>query len=162
MSIPGLTNRQLNAIVLLRLCIGWHFFYEGVIKLFNPNWTAKFYLLSAEGFTKSIFVWLASDGMIGIVNILNIACLLLVGLALLLGIFERLGSIIGIGLLVLFYFAHPAFPGLEQAGTEGSYFIINKNIIEAAALYVLYLIPTGHYFGLSGYRKATSLNTAKT
>ncbi|NND08739.1 MAG: DoxX family membrane protein [Saprospiraceae bacterium] len=156
----NLGKTQLNAIVLLRLVIGWHFLYEGTVKLFNANWTAKYYLLSSEGFAKPIFGWLASDSLIGIVDFLNIACLIVVGLALTLGIFEKIGAIIGIGLLVMYYFAHPAFPGLDQAGTEGSYFLVNKNLIEAVALYLLFLIPTGYYFGIKRLRDNTSIQTA--
>ena len=160
MTTQNLTNKQKSALVLMRIFIGWHFLYEGVIKLFNANWTAKYYLLSAEGFAKPIFTSLAGDGMIGLVDTMNIICLIVVGLALLLGIFERLGAIVGIVLLLLYYFAHPAFPGLNQAGTEGSYFLVNKNLIEAAALYVIYLIPTGYYFGLSGMIWPTSIKTS--
>lgn len=156
----NLRKTQLNALVFLRIVIGWHFLYEGVVKLFNANWTAKYYLLSSEGFAKPIFTWLASDAMIGIVDFLNIACLVVVGLALTLGMFERLGAIIGIGLLIMYYFAHPAFPGLDQAGTEGSYFLVNKNLIEAVALYLLFLIPTGYYFGIKRLRENTSIQTA--
>lgn len=158
--ISNLNTSQRRAIILLRIFIGWHFLYEGVIKLFNPNWTAKYYLLSSEGFAKPFYTWLTGDGMIGIIDFLNVAALVLVGLTLVLGIFERLGAVVGIGLLLLYYFAHPAFPGLAQTGTEGSYFLVNKNLIEAAALYLIFYCPTGQYFGLSGLMKPTSLNTA--
>ncbi len=160
MTTSNLTSRQRSAVVLLRIFIGWHFLYEGVIKLFNANWTAKYYLLSSEGFASPLFSWLAGDGMIGFINTMNILCLIVVGLALLIGMFEKLGAIVGIALLLLYYLAHPAFPGLEQAGTEGSYFLVNKNLIEAAALYVLYLMPTGAYFGIQGLFKSNSLKTS--
>ena len=82
---------------------------------------------------------------------------MVVGLSLLLGYFERIGSVFGICLLLMYYLAHPALPGASQAGTEGSYWIINKNLIEAAALFVLYQMPTGTYFGLQSLKK-NSLN----
>ena len=159
MTTDHFANTQRTALVLLRLLIGWHFLYEGAIKLFNSGWTAKFYLLSSEGIFKPFFNWLAEDGIVGIIDFMNVACLLVVGLSLILGIFERLGACIGIALLLLFYLAHPAFPGLDQAGTEGSYFLINKNLIEAAALYVIFLCPTGSYFGISRYLKPDLLTT---
>ena len=59
----------------------------------------------------------------------------------------------------MYYLAHPALPGSSQVGTEGSYWIINKNLIEAAALYVLYNIPTSTYFGLNLLKKKNSLIT---
>jgi len=144
-------NSGQNAIVVMRIFIGWHFLYEGVIKLFNPSWTAKGYLVSSEGFMSFFFVWLSNDSMINIVDILNVFLLVVVGLTLLLGYMERLGAMWGAALLIFYYLAHPAFPGLNQAGTEGSYWIINKNLIEAAALFVIYKFPTESYFGLSKF-----------
>ncbi|MEE3301924.1 MAG: DoxX subfamily, partial [Candidatus Neomarinimicrobiota bacterium] len=39
--------------------------------------------------------------------------------------------------------------GLEYSRPgEGSYIIVNKNLIEACALWVLYVFPTGHIIGL--------------
>ena len=149
MTIDNFQIGQKNALVLMRIFIGWHFLYEGIIKLFDPSWTARGYLASSEGFMSSFFVWLSSDSMINIVDLINIFLLVVVGLTLLLGFMERLGAMWGAVLLIFYYLAHPAFPGLNQAGTEGSYWIINKNLIEAAALYVVYKFPTESYFGLS-------------
>ena len=141
-------NRAMNALVVLRILIGWHFLYEGVTKLYNPSWTAKGYLLSSEGFLKPFFVWLSSDSMIGFIDYANMLGLTFIGIALILGFWDRLFAVFGIILLLFYYFSHPAFPGLDQIGTEGNYWIVNKNLIEAAALWVLALIPTGQYFGI--------------
>lgn len=148
------------AITILRILVGWHFLYEGIIKIYNPDWSAKGYLLTAETFT-GFYQWLASDSLIGLVDAMNVVVLLLVGLSLVLGIFEKQGAFCGIGLLLLYYFAHPAFMGSAQLVTEGNYWIINKNLVEAAALFVLYTIPTGSYFGLEVlFKKPSELKTA--
>ncbi len=34
-------KNQLFFMAGLRMLIGWHFLYEGLIKLFNPGWTSK-------------------------------------------------------------------------------------------------------------------------
>jgi thiosulfate dehydrogenase [quinone] large subunit len=148
MNAEGLKTYQTNSLIIMRILIGWHFLYEGVLKVYNPHWTAKGYLLSADGFMKSFFVGIAGESMIGIVDFLNIAALLIVGIGLILGYSERLVSWIGITILLLYYLAHPAFPGLEQVNVEGNYWIVNKNLIEAAALYVLAVFPTGNLFGI--------------
>ncbi|MFY0655033.1 MAG: DoxX subfamily [Cyclobacteriaceae bacterium] len=153
--MENLSKGSMNGVVLMRILIGWHFLYEGVLKMYNSSWTSKGYLMSAE-LLSPFYQWLGSDSMIGIVDDLNKFTLMLVGLALILGIFERIGSVAGIALLILYYLAHPAFPGMAQTGAEGSYWIVNKNLIEASALYVVFLIPTGHYFGLSGIIKSSS------
>ncbi len=148
MNSSSFTGPQRNVLVLMRLAIGWHFLYEGILKLYNPAWTAKGYLLSSEGIFRGFFSWMASDSMIGITNTANIVILMFVGAALILGYLERQGAIAGAILLALYYLAHPAFPGLNQGITEGNYFLINKNIIEALALLVIYQFPTAEYFGL--------------
>jgi thiosulfate dehydrogenase [quinone] large subunit len=142
---------QLIAIILLRLFIGWHFMYEGVIKLHDPAWTSKGYLLNASGPFKEFFRWLAADSIISIVDYLNIFGLVAIGIGLILGLYERLATLGGILLLLFYYLSQPPFPGVEQLATEGNYLLINKNLIEAAALGVLYYFPTGKYLGLDGW-----------
>ena len=39
-----LGSRQEALLVLLRVAIGWHFLYEGVVKILNPGWTAAGFL----------------------------------------------------------------------------------------------------------------------
>jgi len=143
-----LSATQVNALVLLRILIGWHFLYEGVLKLYSPAWTAKGYLLSAS-FLQGFFQWLASDSLIWVVDTANVAALVIVGLSLLVGFKTQWAALIGIGLLLLYYLAHPPFPGLPQGPAEGSYWIVNKNLIEAAALFVLFLFPTENSFGIA-------------
>ena len=44
------TSAQLTAMVVLRLFIGWHFAYEGLVKILNPKWTSLPYLMDSKGF----------------------------------------------------------------------------------------------------------------
>jgi thiosulfate dehydrogenase [quinone] large subunit len=68
------------------------------------------------------------------------------------GLLSRPGKILGIILLSLYYLAYPPFSGLgENIHVEGSYWIVNKNLIEMAALFVLYLFPTSKITGLDRY-----------
>ena len=138
-----------HSVVLLRILIGWHFLFEGIVKLYNPSWTSFGYLASAQGPLKSVFVSLANPEIIGIVDTLNMAALIVVGLTLILGIYEKLGAFIGMGLLAMYYFAHPPFPGLPEINVEGNYWFVNKNLIELVALLVIYQLPTGGLFGLN-------------
>jgi len=133
---------------VLRLFIGWHFLYEGVIKLYNPEWTSFGYLASSQGPLKSVFAALTAEAILPWVDALNWATLIFVGVTLLLGIWEKWGAFAGMGLLALYYLAHPSFPWVTQLNVEGSYWFINKNLIELVACMVLFQFPTGHYFGL--------------
>lgn len=78
--------------------------------------------------------------------------LLLVGAGLMLGLFTRLSCVGGIVLLAMFYVSAPALPGLpENPMSEGHYLIVNKNIIEMAALLVIAVAHTGLWYGLDAW-----------
>lgn len=139
---------QLTSLVLLRLTIGWHFLYEGVIKLHNPYWSAKGYLLSAEGWFAPLFTRLAEDPLIGFVDLANITITVGVGLLLLLGVFTRIAAVAGILLLLLFYLAHPPLHGYSASTMGGTYWLVNYNLVEIAGLLVVFNIPTSRFFGL--------------
>lgn len=144
---------QLISLIVLRLFVGWHFLYEGVIKLFNPYWTARHYLLSSESSLQLLFNWLASDSVIGIVNFLTIWLSIAAGAALLLGTLTRLAATIAAVLLLLFYLAHPALHGMSASTMGGNFWLVNYNLIEIAALLVIILFPTSKYFGLDNLIK---------
>ncbi|MBT8394655.1 MAG: DoxX family membrane protein [Bacteroidia bacterium] len=138
-----------SSVVFLRILIGWHFLYEGIIKLYNPEWTSFGYLASAQGPLEQVFLAMTNDAVINWIDSLNVVALIVVGLTFILGVFEKKGAIVGIGLLAMYYLAHPPFPWLDQINTEGNYWFVNKNLIELAACLVIYNFPTGDYFGLN-------------
>ncbi|WP_273568211.1 DoxX family membrane protein [Maribacter halichondriae] len=153
----------MNSLVILRLFIGWHFLYEGIIKLYDPDWTSFGYLASAQGPFRSIFLWMTNEPLIGIADWMNIIVLIFVGLSLILGIFEKWGALAAIVLLALYYLAHPSFPWVTQLNVEGSYWFINKNLIELIACVVIYQIPTGQYFGIKRlFAKSEELTKTET
>jgi thiosulfate dehydrogenase [quinone] large subunit len=147
---PDYGTFQLVALVSLRMLIGWHFLYEGVAKLSNPYWTSAGYLQESKGWFSGFFMDLANNpGALGVVDNLNQWGLLLIGLALLVGVFSRTAAFAGVILLALYYLAVPPFPTLEYAmPSEGSYLIVNKILVELAALLVIVGFPTAHRIGL--------------
>ena len=121
-------------ITIIRAAVGWHFLYEGCIKLFAADWSAASYLNNTYGFLSGFYHWLAATPVrIGIVDFLNVWGLLLIGLALFIGLFVRWASLAGALLLILYYFAYPPF-GITLLGGDGTLFIINTLFIEAAIL----------------------------
>jgi len=122
---------QLWFLVLLRLAIGWHFLYEGIIKITNPNWSAIGYLLDAKGFMSGVCEWMATNtGALQVVNVLNAWGLTAIGLGLILGLFTRYATLGGVVLLAFYYLSHPPFIGLNYAlPAEGSYLWIDKTLI---------------------------------
>jgi uncharacterized membrane protein YphA (DoxX/SURF4 family) len=125
-------------ITILRAAIGWHFLYEGLIKLFANNWSAASYLNSTYGFLSGYYHWLAaSPARLAVVDFLNVWGLILIGLALFVGLCTRWASIFGAFLLALYYFAYPPF-GVSLFGGDGTVYIVNMLLIEAAALVFIF------------------------
>ena len=144
------TKAQFWVLVILRVIIGWHFLYEGLVKFANPNWSSVGYLLDSEGFLKGFYYFLASSPeILKIVDLLNIWGLILIGLGLMIGAFSRAAIISGITLLGFYYLSHPPFVGLRYAlPMEGSYLVVSKILIEMVALVVLLLFPTSKIIGV--------------
>jgi thiosulfate dehydrogenase [quinone] large subunit len=144
---------QLYGLVTLRVLIGWHFLYEGISKLINPYWSSAAYLLDSKwlfsGWAETI---VSNPTLLTISDYVNMWGLTLVGASLLLGLFSRYTALIGMGFVILYYLFAPPFLGLEYSKPgEGSYLIVNKNLIEACALWVIYSFPTSHVIGLDRF-----------
>lgn len=137
-----MTQYQKLFLVLLRLSMGWLFFYAGVTKILNPNWSAAGYLKGAKTFT-GFYQWLASPDILSFTNFFNEWGLTLIGLALILGISVRLVSILGAAMMVLYYFPILIFP---KVGNNA--YIVDDHIIYALVLLFLGVVRAGRYFGL--------------
>lgn len=132
-------------ITLIRAAIGWHFLYEGIIKLFAGNWSAESYLNNTQGFFSGFYHWLVTSPLrLEVVDFLNIWGLILIGLGLFLGVLSRWASLAGALLLTLYYFAYPPF-GVSLIGSDSTVYIVNLQLIEAATLVFLF------YFKEKGY-----------
>ena len=128
---------------LLRILIGWHFLYEGISKLINPGWTAKYYLLGFKWIFAGLFHWMASSqAVINVVDFLNVWGLILIGLSLFIGLFVRWSSIAGAVLLFFYFAAYPPIFGYTfGVVAEGNYQWVDKNLIELIMLVVLASLP---------------------
>jgi thiosulfate dehydrogenase [quinone] large subunit len=156
--LPALSTAQQVTLVFLRTLIGWHFAYEGYFKLLRPawgrdgvplaEWTSAGYLRATTGPFASVFHEMAGSPWLPWIDAGVAAALLVAGLSLMLGLFTDVGAVIGVALLALFYVSLPPTSGLPQAGTEGAYLFVNKNLVEAAALLVIFVFDTGRIAGL--------------
>ena len=150
---PDYSHYQLVSLSLLRILVGWHLLYEGMAKLANSNWTSAAYLLDSKWLFSGLAEWMVTNpGLLSLVDTLNIWGLTLIGLSLMLGLMSRWGSIAGACLLVVYYLFHPPLVGLDYSKPpEGSYLIVDKNLVEACALFVLAMFPTSHITGLDRF-----------
>ena len=145
-----LSRASLWTLTLMRVLVGWHFLYEGLSKVNAESWSSVGYLRQARGPFAETFRWIASQpNLLANADMTTKWGLTVVGLCLVLGLFTRLASVGGAILILLFYFAAPPFIGyFYSLPSEGSYLVVNKNLVELAALAVIFTTRTGHFAGL--------------
>jgi thiosulfate dehydrogenase [quinone] large subunit len=145
-----LSRWPLIAITVLRVFVGWHFLYEGIAKLASPSWSAAGYMKQARGPFAELFRSLAAQpNLLANADLITMWGLTLVGVCLILGLFTRLASLAGIAFILLFYLCNPPFVGyFYSIPTEGSYLIVNKNLVELCALVVIFATGSGRFAGL--------------
>lgn len=159
----GLSGLQQALLILLRTLIGWHFLYEGYVKLLHPAWSRngapleRFssigYLRNASGPFGDLFRTLADPAWAPWLDKGVAVALLVAGLLLILGLFTQIGGVVALGLLAMFYLSAVPLRGIPEPRAEGTYLIVNKNLIEAAAVAVLLAFRTGRIAGLDCLRR---------
>ncbi|MBP9822112.1 MAG: DoxX family membrane protein [Candidatus Pacebacteria bacterium] len=137
-----MTQLQKVSLFLLRVSLGWVFFWAGITKVVNPAWSAGGFLQGAKTFP-SLFHWFASPGMLPITNFVNEWGLLLLGVSLILGVFVRKFAPFGILLMILYY-----LPVLQFPYPNVNSFIVDEHIIYIISLITLYAFNAGHFWGL--------------
>jgi len=151
------------SLIALRTVIGWHFAYEGFYKLMLPGWapgggrlaafSAGGYLKGATGPLAGMFHSMATHpSLMHAIDIAVPVGLLLVGLSLMLGLFTQVGCAGAMAFLALFYLSQPPFTGMPQTGAEGTYLLVNKNLIEFVAVLTIMSFRTGALAGLDQLR----------
>jgi len=158
-----LSSFQRVALVALRTLIGWHFLYEGFYKLMLPGWSragqplaawsAAGYLKAATGpLAPMLHAMAQSPRMMGAVDVIVPLGLLLVGLSLMAGLFTQAGCAGAAAFLLIFYLSAIPTTGMPQPNAEGSYLLVNKNLIELAAVLVIASFHTGMIAGFDVLR----------
>jgi thiosulfate dehydrogenase [quinone] large subunit len=156
-----LSRGQQFALVALRTLIGWHFLYEGYVKLLQPAWgrdghplaawSSAGYLKAASGPFADVFHTLGAAAWVGKLDVGVAIVLIAIGFSLMLGLFTQSGCSGAMALLAVFYVS--AMPiGLPEPHAEGTYLIVNKNLIELAATGVIFAFRTGRIAGLDAWR----------
>ncbi len=167
-----LSGAQQLMLIVLRTLIGWHFLYEGYFKLVNPAWSragvplepfsSVGYLRNASGPFGEFFRALADPAWSPWLDRAIVLALIVAGLSLILGLLTQLGGIIALALLSVFYLSAIPLQGVPEPRAEGTYLIVNKNLIEAAAVAVLLVFRTGRIAGLDCLRRRKTRAPAHT
>src|SRR3989344_2031756 len=139
-----MSKSQKISLFVLRLSVGWMFFYAGITKVVNPEWSAAGYLSGAKMFV-GFYNWLLSPGILPTVNLVNEWGLTLLGISLILGIGVRLSSVLG-ALLMLLYYVPLGFPYPNPHS-----YIVDEHIIYLAILLYFATIRAGRVWGLENW-----------
>lgn len=140
-----MTNSQKFFLFILRVSAGWMFFYAGITKVLDPQWSAEGYLKGAKAFAW-FFQMLLDPSVLPIVNIMNKWGLTFLGISLILGLFVRFSSLLGVLLMALYYIAL-GFPYPNPHS-----YIVDEHIIYIAMLFFFAAIRAGRVFGLDSKR----------
>jgi thiosulfate dehydrogenase (quinone) large subunit len=171
MTDRAMSGAQEIGLVMLRTLIGWHFCYEGLFKLLRPawsragapleTWSSAGYLRGATGPLADVFHAIGSSPWVSTLDVAVGVALLVIGLLLMLGLFTQLACAGAIAFLLLFYVTALPLKGIPEPRTEGAYLLVNKNLIEAAAAFVVLAFRTGAIAGLDR-RRAVARHTEVT
>ncbi|MFB3788029.1 MAG: hypothetical protein ACE15F_16850 [bacterium] len=178
-------------LTTLRVVIGWHFLFEGLIKMAHPAWSSQGYLVNSWGPLAPLFQgmaalqvkdtfllnWILPASLSQTCWILRLTdffipwALVLAGGGLMAGLFTTLAAWLAIGLLALFIAAAPPldllprgvetdwtvfyadlsyaqWAGRSMMGSEGNYYLVNKNLVELMALAALLTMNGSKLYGL--------------
>ena len=149
-----MTSLQKFFSFVSRITVGWMFFYAGITKVLNPQWSAEGYLKGAKAFTW-FFQMLLDPSVLPIINFMNKWGLTLLGISLILGLFVRFSSLLGVLLMILYYIA------LDFPHPNPNAYIVDQHIIYISILLFFAAVKAGRVFGLdskrvhhhSGFRK---------
>lgn len=129
----------------LRVSLGWFMFFAGIEKVLNPAWTAAGFLAGAKTFPE-FYGWFALAQNAWWVDPLNAWGITLVGVAFILGIGLRQAALVGVILMILYYFPHfDTLPWIPHG------FIVEEHIIYAIAFLLVAVMPEARRFSIAAY-----------
>jgi thiosulfate dehydrogenase [quinone] large subunit len=132
-------------LLLTRVALGILFFYAGITKVLDSTWSAAGYIGVAKTFPNFYQLFL-NPTILPIVNFLNEWGLTILGLSLILGLFVRLSSLLGVALMLLYYFAAGPFPYPNAHA-----WLVDEHIVYALLLLSFASIRAGRYWGLDQF-----------
>jgi thiosulfate dehydrogenase [quinone] large subunit len=138
----GMNKFQRISLLLLRVSLGWMYFWAGITKVVDPAWSAAGYLQGAKTFP-ALFHWFASPALLPLTNFVNEWGLTLLGVSLILGLGVRWTAPFGIALMVLYY-----LPILQFPYPNVNSFIVDEHFIYVCGLIVLLAFNAGKFWGM--------------
>ncbi len=144
-----MNNVQKITLTALRVTMGWLFFWAGITKVLDPNWTSAGYLGGAKAFN-TFFEFLSSPNILPIVDFVNQWGLTLLGVSLILGVFVSISAPLGALLMVLYYLPL----GFPQPNAHA--YVVDEHVIYFVALIVLMVFNSGNTWSVGRLMRSRS------
>ena len=138
------TTLDRSIIVVLRIMIGWTFFYAGVWQIWENYDVADF--LSHVVTLHDFFALFARPAVLPVVDFLVKWGHLLIGLSLISGLLVRVSAPFAFLLLVTYYCAHLEWPYVENHLN----FVVDFQLVYAVVVVYLIAHRAGHVWGVDG------------
>ena len=144
---------QFTALFIVRLVVGVYFLDFGFSALWTPGWSLTSFISGARTFS-SFYHALAVPSVLPMLGLIIALLSLAIGALLVLGIFVRLASFVGIILMLFFYFPVLAFPYVCATSVSGvscggsPLYLVDTYLLVAAALAILWTFKAGKFLSL--------------
>ncbi len=145
-----------QSILGLRVLMAWVFIQAGLEKILDPEWTAVHFLEGVESANPFMFLFEWFAAYPGLVDPLVMWTQLLIGLALLLGVFFRFAALGGAIQMLMFWLA--SFEAGLMAGFPVAHgYLVNDTLVYAVLLFGLGALGAGRLYGLDSKLEETDL-----
>jgi len=135
-----------SLIFLLRLSMAWVFLYASSHQVFVSGFSVAGFLSGTKTF-HDFFAVFTAPAVAPVITFLVAYGHLLIGLSLLAGLFVRVSSVFGIGLMIVYWMAHMNFPYISDTTN----FLVDEHVVYALVLGLLIATHAGHVLGLDGW-----------
>ncbi len=137
------------SVLSLRLVMAYIFLSAGVQKLLDPTWTAEGFLVHAvpEGNPLGPMFTAMAEGWLFLIDPLNVFGQILIGLALLFGVFVRVAVFFG-ALMMLMYWLTQFEAGLLAGLPVANGYVVTYHLVYALILFGLGAVGAGRILGL--------------
>lgn len=143
-----------NALVGLRILMGWVMFQGGIVKLLDSEWTAAGFLNFAIPDGNPFITQFANMAGSPIIDFLVPWGLTLTGIGLILGAFVRWNAFWAAFMMLMFWVA--SFTGgLAQGLPLEHGWVVDDHLVYAVLLFALGALGAGRIFGVDGFLEKT-------
>ena len=138
--MPAETTLQRVILTVLRLMVGWVFLGAALRQIPDAGWSAAGFMSRAANFS-GFYNFLSTPPLINVIDALIPWVHLLLGLALILGVFMRLAAVVGTVLMILYLLPRIEFPAV----------FTDAHIFYALIMIYLASVGAGRFWGLQNW-----------